>query len=126
MDMRIVVRDAPSASALAERLTAAFGADRILRSGDRPEVGIRFRRHSDRAVLRVLAAVEGWLDHAGGGFADLQLGRHSYRVARRAPVESWHRPSRDPLEIADSDEVGARASRMETPPPIDAERKEQR
>jgi hypothetical protein len=106
MDMRIVVPDAPSASALAERLSVAFGADRISRSGDRPEVGIRFRRHSDRAVLRVLDAVDRWLDYAGAGFADMHLGTSSYRVTRRAPVESWQCPSSDRLELARFDAEG--------------------
>ncbi len=82
MEMRIVVPDATSASALAERLTVAFGAHRISRLGDRPEVAVRVGRHSDRAVLRVLDAVDGWLDHAGAGFAELRLGKRSYRFTR--------------------------------------------
>ena len=106
MEMRIVVPDATSASALAERLTVAFGARRISRSDERPEVGVEVGRHSDRAVLRVLDAVDGWLDHTGAGFAELRLGKRSYRVARSAPVQSWQRPSRDRLELADASEAG--------------------
>jgi hypothetical protein len=87
--MRIVVADATSASALAERLTVAFGANRISRWADPPEVGVRCGRQADRTVLRVLKVVEGWLDQAGAGFADMQLGERSYRIARWAPVESW-------------------------------------
>ncbi len=88
MEMRIVVADAASASALAERLAVAFGAERISLWGDRPEVGIRVERESDRAVLRVLDAVDRWLDQTGVGFAEMWLGKRSYRVARWAPVES--------------------------------------
>ena len=102
MEMRIVVADAASASTLAERLMAAFGANRISRRDDRPEVGVRVGRHSDRAVLRVLDAVDSWLDQAGAGFADMRLGKRSYRVARRAPVESWQRPGSDPPGLDDS------------------------
>ena len=116
MEMRVVVPDAAGASVLAERLTDAFGAERISRRGDRPEVGIRVGRQSDRAVLRVLHTVDGWLDHAGAGFAEMRLGKRSYRVARWAPVESWHRPGGDPLELADSSEAAARASRVEASP----------
>ncbi|MCL4289901.1 MAG: hypothetical protein KJ051_06460 [Thermoleophilia bacterium] len=89
MEMRIVVADAASASALAERLAVALGAERISRWGDRPEVGIRVEQESesDRAVLRVLDAVDRWLDQTGG-FAEMWLGKRSYRVARWAPVES--------------------------------------
>ena len=81
MEMRIVVPDATSASALAERLTAAFGAHKISRPSG-PEVGVEVGRHSDRAVLRVLDAVDRWLDHTGAGFADMRLGKHSYRFTR--------------------------------------------
>jgi len=116
VEMRIVVHDATSAGALAERLTVAFGAHRISRWGDRPEVGIQVGRHSDRAVLRVLEAVDGWLDQAGAGFADMQLGKRSYRVDRRAPVESWQRPSNDPAELGDSGETSAPAGRTEASP----------
>lgn len=113
MEMRIVVPDATSASALAEGLTVAFGADRISRWADLPEVGVRCGRHADRAVLRVLDVVEGWLDQAGAGFADMQLGKRSYRIARFAPVESWQRPSRDPLEFAEPGQAGAPANLAE-------------
>jgi hypothetical protein len=116
MEMRIVVPDATSAGALAEHLSVAFGADRISRWGDRPEVGIRFGRHPDRAVLRALVAVEGWLDHAGAGFADMRLGKRSYRVARWAPVENWQRPSRDSLEYTDPGETDVRARTTESLP----------
>lgn len=89
MEMRIVVPDATSASALAERLTLAFGAEQISHWSDRPEVGVRVERESDRAVLRVLETVERWLDQAGVGFAEMWLGRRSYRVARWVPLETW-------------------------------------
>ena len=44
-------------------------------------------RHSDRAVLRVLDAVDGWLDDAGAGFADMRLGKRSYRFTDRPAPE---------------------------------------
>jgi hypothetical protein len=89
MEMRIVVGEAGSASALAERLVVAFGADRVSLWGDRPEVGVRVEGESDRTVLGVLDTVERWLDHAGFGSAEMWLGQNSYRVARWAPVEGW-------------------------------------
>lgn len=88
MEMRIVVPDAASARALAEQLTAALGLERISLRDDRPEVGIRVERESDYAVLRVLDTVERWLDQAGVGFAEIWLGKRSYRAARWVPVES--------------------------------------
>jgi len=89
VEMRIVVGDAASASALAERLVVALGADRITLGGDPPEVGVRVEGESDRTVIGVLDTVERWLDQAGLGSADMWLGENSYRVARWVPVEAW-------------------------------------
>jgi hypothetical protein len=84
MEMRIVVTD--GATALAGRLTMAFGADRISTLGDR-EVDVRVEGDSDRTVLGVLDTVDSWLDQAAVGSAEIWLGENSYRVARWAPVE---------------------------------------
>jgi len=89
MEMRIVVADAGSASTLAERLTVAFGTDRVSLCGDRLQVEVRVEGESDRTVLGVLDTVERWLDHAGLGSAEMWLGENSYRLARWAPVEAW-------------------------------------
>ncbi|MGD0272270.1 MAG: hypothetical protein ABSB96_00830 [Gaiellaceae bacterium] len=87
MEMRIVVSDAGSASALAERLTAAYSTACISRWVDRPEVEVRIEAESDRIVLGVLETVERWLDQASSGSAEMWLGKNSYRLARWAPVE---------------------------------------
>jgi hypothetical protein len=89
VEMRIVLGDVGSASALAEQLTAALSGGRVTLWGDRPEVGLWVEGDSDRFVLRVLDAVERWLDQAGLGSAEMWLGEHSYKVARWAPVEVW-------------------------------------
>ncbi len=88
MEMRIVVPDAASATALAEQLTVALGAERISLREDRPEIGVRIGRESDRAVLRVLDTVERWLDQAGVSFAEMWLGKRSYRAVRWVPAEA--------------------------------------
>jgi hypothetical protein len=85
MEMRIVVPDAASASGLAERLSAAFGAERIALRRDRREVDVQVRRGSDRAVLHVLDAVLRWLEHAGVGSVEMWLGERSYRMATWVP-----------------------------------------
>ena len=89
MVMRIVVPDATSASGLAERLSLALGAERISLWGDRGEVDVRVERDSDRTVLRVLEAVDRWLDQAGVGSVEMWLGERSYRLARWVQVETW-------------------------------------
>jgi len=84
--MRILVAD--GASALAGRLTVAFGAERISLLGDR-EVDVRVEGESDRTVLGVLDTVERWLDQSAVGSAEMWLGENEYRVARWVPVEAW-------------------------------------
>ncbi|MGZ4381550.1 MAG: hypothetical protein ACXVZ2_07005 [Gaiellaceae bacterium] len=87
MEMRIVVQDGASATSLAERLSAVFGAERIALWGDRRAVDIQVERESDHVVLQVLDAVERWLDQAAVGSAEMWLGEHSYKVARWIPIE---------------------------------------
>jgi hypothetical protein len=89
MEMRIVVPDPGGASALAERLAAAFGTECITLGGDLTEVQVRVESEADGAVIGVLETVECWLDQAGPASAEMWLGENSYRVARWAPVEAW-------------------------------------
>jgi hypothetical protein len=89
MVMRIVVPDATSASGLAERLSLALGAERISLLGRSRRIDVRVERGSDRTVLRVLEAVERWLDQAGVGSVEMWLGERSYRLARWVQVETW-------------------------------------
>jgi hypothetical protein len=58
MEMRIVVPDAASVTALAERLMVAFGSERISVRDEHREVDVRVERGSDRSVLHVLDAVD--------------------------------------------------------------------
>jgi hypothetical protein len=77
MKMRIVVPDATSENGLADRPSIAFGAERISLRGDHREVDVRVERGSDRAVLRVLDAVDRCLDQPGVGSAEMRLGERS-------------------------------------------------
>ena len=89
MEMRIVVPEAASASALAERLSIVVGAERISCLDERQEVDVRVDHGSDRAILNVLDAVGRWLEQASVGSAEMSLGDRSYRLARWVPVETW-------------------------------------
>jgi hypothetical protein len=88
MEMRVVVADGGSASALAQRLAVEFRGERVRLGRDRPEVEVEVKQESDRGLLRLLDAVEGWLDGAAVASAELWYGEHSYRLARRAPIAS--------------------------------------
>jgi hypothetical protein len=92
MEMWIVPDDPRSAIGLADALTASLGDDRVLLRRDPPpaEVGVREGKEgSDRTVVRVLDAVDRWLDRSGGGSAEVHLGSRSYTMGRRAPVGFW-------------------------------------
>ena len=67
MEMRIVVPDAASATVLADRLTVSFGAERISLRMERREVDVLIDREPDPAILRVLDAVERWIDQSRVG-----------------------------------------------------------
>ena len=88
--MRIVVPDAArgrdATSTIGDRLVAGFGAERV--SLKRPEVDVEIAGDSDRGVLRVLDAVERWVDQAGVGFAELGSAIRWYRLAPGAPIAS--------------------------------------
>jgi hypothetical protein len=90
MQMRIVVPDDASATVLADRLIVAFGSERISLRGDRREVDVLIDREPDRAILRVLDAVERWIDQARVGSVEMWLGERSYRIDRWVPAETWH------------------------------------
>ena len=84
MDMRIVAGDSESACVLADALTAVFGARRVsFRRGD-PRREVRIRGGSDPTVLRVLDAVDKWLNHECPRSAEVWLGERSYTVTHQA------------------------------------------
>jgi hypothetical protein len=90
MEMRIVVPDAASAALLADRLTVAFGSERISLRGERREVDVLIDREPDPVILRVLDAVLRWLDQARVASVEMWLGERSYKLAWWVPVETWH------------------------------------
>jgi hypothetical protein len=90
MQMRIVVPDAASASVLAERLSVAFGSDRISLRGERREVDVVIDQEPDSAILRVLDAVERLLDQSRVGPVEMWRGDRSYTFSQCVPAETWH------------------------------------
>jgi hypothetical protein len=87
MEMRIVVPDAASASALAERLAVALGSERISLERERREVDVLIDREPEPAIVRVVDTVERWFEQARVGTVELWLGERSYKLARWVPVE---------------------------------------
>ncbi len=90
MELRIVVPDATSAIALADRLGVAFGSEHVSLRDGRREVDVRIDREPDSAILRALETIERWLDQARPGSVEMWLGERSYRFARWAPTEISH------------------------------------
>lgn len=89
MEMRIVVPDAAGASALAERLTLAFGPDRISVGEEPLEVDVVIDGEPDSAVVRVVDTVQRWFGQAGVGNVELWLGERSYQLAQWVPAKAW-------------------------------------
>jgi hypothetical protein len=89
MEMRIVVPDTASATALAERLTVAFGSERISLRGEHRQVDVLIDPEPEPAIVRVVDTVERWFDQARVGTVEMWLGERSYRLAQWVPVEAW-------------------------------------
>lgn len=89
MQMRILVPDTASAAALADRLTVALGSGRISFPRGPREVDVLIGHEPDSTVLRILDAVQRWLDQARIGSVELRLGERSYSLARPSPSELW-------------------------------------
>jgi hypothetical protein len=79
-EMRIVVPDTASASALAERLTVAFGSEHISLGRGRSEVDVLIDREPESAIVRVIDTVERWVEQARVDTVELWLGERSYRL----------------------------------------------
>ena len=90
MVMRIVVPDAAGATSLAERLTVAFGSERISFEGERRAVDVLIDGEPDPAIVRVVEAVEHWFHQARVGTVEMWLGQRSYRLAKWVARETWH------------------------------------
>jgi hypothetical protein len=84
MEMRIVAGDSESACVLGDALTAIFGPRRVSFRRDDPMREVRIRGGSDPTVLRVLGAVDGWLNHGASRSAEMWLGERSYTLRDQA------------------------------------------
>jgi hypothetical protein len=89
MKMRIVVPDAASATALAERLTSAFGSDRISLRRQRRQVDVLIDREPEPAIVRVVDTVARWFEQARIGSVEMWLGERSYTLAQWVRVDTW-------------------------------------
>jgi hypothetical protein len=82
MEMRIVVPDRASASALAERLTSVVGSERVSLRGERRQVDVVLDREPERTLVPLVDAVARWFEHARVASAEMWLGDRSYRLAQ--------------------------------------------
>ncbi len=87
MNMRIVVPDTASATALAERLTASFGSDHISLRWNRRQIDVLMDRDPEPAIVRVVDAVARWFEQARVGSVEMWLGERSYKLAQWVGVD---------------------------------------
>jgi hypothetical protein len=89
MKMRIVVPDAASGTALAERLTIAFGSDSISLRHQRRQVDVLIDREPDPVIVSVVDAVARWFEQARVGSVELWLGERSHRLVQWVRGDTW-------------------------------------
>jgi hypothetical protein len=82
VEIRVGVDDVASIHALMRRLAALFGRSAISFDGSCNEVRVESEWES-RGVVRVIDAVEAWIDLDGGEGATLSIGRRTYMLAGR-------------------------------------------
>jgi hypothetical protein len=87
VEIRVVVPDAAGVHGLMRRLAVVFDRSSISFDGAQREVCVRSEWES-RGVVRVVDAVEAWLEEDGATSAKLWMGDHSYTVVGRVPVTS--------------------------------------
>ena len=86
MEIRILVPDAASGTALAERLTTAFGPDHVSLRQESHEVDVLIDR--EPAIVRVVDAVARWFEQARVASVELRLGQRSYKLAQWVRVDT--------------------------------------
>jgi hypothetical protein len=80
VEIRVAVDDDTSVHGLMRRLAALFGRSAISFDRSCNEVRIVSEWES-RGVVRVIDAVEAWINEDGGEGATLWIGEHSYSLA---------------------------------------------
>ena len=84
VEIRVAVEDSTPVHGLMRRLVALFGRSSISFDRSRNEVRVESEWES-RGVVRVIDAVEAWIEEDGGRGATLSIGKHSYRLAGPPP-----------------------------------------
>jgi hypothetical protein len=86
VEIRVTVDDDVSAHGLMRRLGALFGRSAVSFDHSCNEVQVESEWES-RALVRVIEAVESWIDEVGGEGARLSIGEHSsYLEAGARPL----------------------------------------
>jgi hypothetical protein len=80
VEIRVAVDNVDRVPGLMRRLSALF--DRSAVSFDRSHSEVRVESEwESRGVVRVIDAVEAWIEEDGGKWAMLSIGNHSYTLA---------------------------------------------
>jgi len=87
MEISVALLDVSDAQGLAQRLAGALEATVSVDIG-RSEIRVRPPGESQRAVIRVVDVVGGWLEQGHAESAKLSLGERSYTLVGRGRIAS--------------------------------------
>ena len=85
VEIRVAVDDVERVHGLMRRLASLFDRSAVSFDGSRNEVRVESEWES-RGVVRVIDAVEAWIEEDGGRWAMMSMGNRSYTVAGAPPL----------------------------------------
>ncbi len=89
MQLRVALSGQTRLASLAHDLDGLFDADTVSLDARRGELCVEAEHDADRTIIKVLGAVQAWLEAAGGGPAHVFLERRSYTFAGGLLPPRW-------------------------------------
>lgn len=89
MQLRVALSGPTRLASLAHELDGLFGAETVSVDARRGELCVEDEHDADRTIIKVVGAVQAWLEAAGGGPARIFLERRSYTFAAQLLPPRW-------------------------------------
>jgi hypothetical protein len=89
MQLRVALSGPMRLASLAQELDGLLDANTVSVDARRGELCVEAEDDVDRTIIKVVAAVQAWLEGAGGGPARIFLDRRSYTFAGRLLPPRW-------------------------------------
>ena len=89
MELRVALPGPMRLASLAHALDGALDAQTVSVDTQRSELCVETDADADRTIIKLLGAVQAWLEAAGGGPARICLDRRTYTFTGRSLPPRW-------------------------------------